>query len=670
MKKTININITGGGKKAAATPSGAREVWPTMLVDELPPGILTEIAFFDGMTRWNSEQQAWEDVSEFYNDYGNTARPMVSQFTSEPLECRDSAPFHVAPKDATVIVYCSSDSTPDPQIVADQFGPDNPDAWNTKPILTNAANNEQEGNRWVVGGAFIVGGETSYWTTAMTMLDIHAELKRSKDEDPVFGMIEPSMYYQDEAEQLKIKYEYMVSTIQQLSYTADLTDKFGISVKELSKTFAHYISGPPLVDTYEWIDSLFFCPFDTTDNDIDLGVEGQGNFKVTRDPVYTAQAVTGKIIDNRKFEVHMVPRRTAYVVYYKHQVRGEDLIETHIDGIDPYDICDLWLVGQYGDEEEQHTQFHDGSYTRGGTFNYLPIETTNHVGIIYGRLPCDFSPSNIGVGEDNPPNYLGHSTEDVVLVDPDGISIGTITQVSQESGEESKAHFLDAGGSQEDADNIYSGSTNSAHVIRAEAGLCLRVFNGSDHSIGQYDGVKNDAFLDTPRTLDGVYGERTENPDNSTEGMKKLWATIENSQFWQEVISPLRTLALNGEGALQSSRIDMIPYGIGICPSKAGSLVAAIRVVGGESWFVWRAKDEDFDTEEERHVVGAGPKGHLSFQSRSADGSLEHYSEGANFDWQPHDSEFADQFTSDGTRKLISAGRVISLADAGYLHEK
>jgi hypothetical protein len=200
------------------------------------------------------------------------------------------------------------------------------------------------------------------------------------------------------------------------------------------------------------------------------------------------------------------------------------------------------------------------------------------------------------------------------------------------------------------------------------------------------DGVKNGRHFDPPYMfdIDGVYHHSTVEDDQLSWGNKRIWAVIESSAYWQEVVSPLRDAAVNSEmlgiGAKQSSRIDMIPYGIGVCPSKSGSLVGVIRR-GGATWFVWRKTDENFEEEKIIHVIGEG-QAHLSFQSRNEDGRLEHFGEGpyhygvangtpewpfAEYDgdnW-PYvfDGDITDQFTSGGSRKLVSVGREVEFTE-------
>jgi hypothetical protein len=113
----------------------------------------------------------------------------------------------------------------------------------------------------------------------------------------------------------------------------------------------------------------------------------------------------------------------------------------------------------------------------------------------------------------------------------------------------------------------------------------------------------------------------------------------------------------------------MIPYGLGVCESEAGSLVGVIRT-GGNVWFVWRKTDENFEEEGIIKVVGSG-QAHLSFQSRNPDGRLEYYTEGeyrhvsGSAYPSAYDGNLTDQFTSTGSRKLVSVGREVEFVDDG-----
>lgn len=185
---------------------------------------------------------------------------------------------------------------------------------------------------------------------------------------------------------------------------------------------------------------------------------------------------------------------------------------------------------------------------------------------------------------------------------------------------------------------------------------------GNSTSYGQLDAFKNQMFLG-PITAEPTYSGAIFTTDDDSLGIKRLWKVIEDSPFWADVIKPLRdaAIAMTGDNSA-ASRIDCVPYGIGISPTKAEELVGIVKS-GAKVFFVWRKTDEDLDD----LMMSNGSAAHLSFESRNTNGRLEHYGEG---DFQDNvsaqdvedlwDAEYADQFSGDGSRKLTAVGREIT----------
>lgn len=667
MKKDILIKMPKKAAEEPEAPKRKKEVWPTMLPGDEPLYPETELHFFDGMTKLSGSD--WIDVAELFNDYGNGDYKM-SQRWNTTFECRDELPHIIVPKDSEIKIYCANKSNPDPNVYEDEYATSNTKRWERKPLLTMAYDWQQYGNRWICGGTYQIAVGGTQIRHDMSPHNVQAILKKSSDSDP-YGIIDPSRYHEQEAKKLKMKWDYNVDDVRPLIYHGYTSGKYGLQVKDLSKTFAHYISGS-LNYTYEWIDNLYWCPFDTTDTNFDRG-DDEGKFKITKDPSYDAEEVSGLFLDGRKFEVFLMPRRIAYIVYYKHHVRSDTTVDKTISGVVEDDDCDVWMDSFFNYGSGIDDELIKAGYTSPGQIDDAHvIESTHYVGIMWGRIPSDFSCHFIGLEES--PIYSGNELEnipnesEVSFYNSGNSLVGTVDLIWEETYEDARDHFVDSGESQEDADEIYSGGGSSFHVVRDSTSYFVRV--GNQASLQTLDAVKNTMLMSPPDTrgLSNIYFGHTFDPDDAAYGRKRLWKVIEDSDYWKNLIDPMRQDAIDRDGVLQSSRIDMIPHGFALSPSKAGSLVAVIRT-GGNTWFVWRATDEDFEDEGQRHTVGTSGKGHLSFQSRDSNGRLRHYREGEyegasdlKYAW---DADFADQFSStEGSRKLDKVGREIDFAVA------
>jgi hypothetical protein len=360
------------------------------------------------------------------------------------------------------------------------------------------------------------------------------------------------------------------------------------------------------------------------------------------------------------------------VSYYRHSVRGTGTVDSTWAGC-PYDATskphtDECVEYYYGDGE--------------GVLSATKLTSTYHIGIMYGRLPNTHHTVELNF-DDTAAVFAGE--REIAATGPvaplfylnDVAAPAVIKDIIwDETVAQAKQRFIDSGGTQEAADNIFTFGGHGFHVIRDDTPYFVGVYGQGTNELISLDAVKNHMSCGPPIFQPGYnivtswfYGQNGSPIDRPHWGVSGIWAAIQNSQYWQSVVAPFRNAALSGSGALQSSRVDMIPYGIGVCPSRTGSLVGVIRT-GGQVWFVWRKTDESFEDEGIIRHTGSG-QAHLSFQSRNPDGRLEHYSEGeyrqVNGSTFPnaYDSDGTDQFTSAGSRKLISVGRDVEIQDAG-----
>jgi hypothetical protein len=708
-------------KKPEKKPLPRKEVWPTMLNEDLPVGLETKINFFDAMTKLDPDTGEWIDVPEWTNDYkepgegesGDTDEDCILKerltFTKEG---RTNMPFHICPKDTTVKIYANKDSRPNKKVIVDEYGDQNEKRWDRKPFGTMAVDWMQDGSRWALGGMyeFKTAVDPFYvQATDMSMMNISVKLKKGKDvkgSDPTvdtaapYAWIDPARYHEQKATNLKLTWDYNVDTMRPLQYHGYLGGTYGIEVKDLSKTFAHYVkkddTDSEIKYTYDWIESAFFCPFDTTDID-----PNDGNYKITREPKFDADDVTsGLIVDDDTFDIFMVPRRIAYHLYYRHHEKTTTTIDREFPTINC--VCDeslqIWggngatITGpdhQDGHDDEIIKVVYDCSLSCSGiaptpastgTLHSRLMKSTHHVATWWGRIPHDFTPHNMLITDDEEDEHYHeavHNTAPIKFYDDEGTDVGTLDVVWEETQEDAREHYVASGGEQKDADEIYSGGGSSFHVLRDETPYYVYIArNNSLNALWPCDAIRNTQYVGPPITReedDNKYVGSVSLHDNDALGIKRIWQVIEDSKFWTDVIQPLRDKAINdSDDAMQSSRIDCIPYGIAISPSKEGSLVGVIRKgTGGNCWYIWRRKDEDFEDEDNPQLrtvkpegeTGSG-KGHLSFQSRDADGGLKHFREPPYALKQYcYDIDAIDHFSGPGSRKLTKFGRDIKYTE-------
>jgi len=127
----INVNITDNRKrrkKAAEEPPPRDVVWPTMLTDELFLKKELIFEFYDGGTTPN------EEYPEFWNDLDMTPDEATKQTLTYTSEWENRGQFVGFPMLSTINVEYYADSRVDPAKLISEFGEDNLDRWNRKPI--------------------------------------------------------------------------------------------------------------------------------------------------------------------------------------------------------------------------------------------------------------------------------------------------------------------------------------------------------------------------------------------------------------------------------------------------------------------------------------------------------------------------------------------------------
>lgn len=643
----IDINIKTPKEKGPQAPPPRRD-FPQIIEDETPVVLPVEISFFDAGTKPSATSGEYDDVD------GLTPQEITEQWSwSDTSSFKEDSPFHLLPKHVSIKVYGGDESGVADSVWSEEYSSDKSDRWDRKPLLSPTKSSRTGDNQRSLGGVYMLSGDgTIYKDYAVHCVRVELHTKIGQ-ENPV-ARISPDMFYDGDAKKLRVKFPEHRAALKPLVFKGRLGRRTGIKVQEVgTKSFAHYSSGPGSY-AYEWLEGIYFNWFDTLDTD---------NFKVTREPDYSADEVSGKVVSKGDVRIGLVPRRWAYYVRYRHQENKTGTTNSNVySSINCACDDELELWNGWSDEAV------DINYTRSTTCDADPpvqsadssltareCESTHYIGVMWGRPPNQFKPSNLG---------LGTVLEDVATVNfcnGSGTSVGTQDFIWCPTKDQAKAQFLAAGGDSGDAEFIHEGGSNAdIHVHRDGSSDYVKI--GNSTSYGHLDAFKNQMFLG-PIVAEPVYSGAVFTIDDDALGIKRLWQVIEDSPFWEDVIEPLRNdaVAMTGDHSA-ASRIDMIPFGIGISPTKEGELVGIVKT-GAKVFFVWRKTDEDLDD----LMMRNGTAAHLSFESRNTNGRLEHYGEGDFEDnWGAqdvedlYDAEYADQFSGDGSRKLTAVGRVIS----------
>jgi hypothetical protein len=269
------IVIKGGNAAGEETPH-VEYGWPQYFDEPgAPPGDIV-VTFKDGGTRWNDTEGEFEDIP------GLTQQTITNQWTGGPYEFRNDDPFYVVPKDTTVKIYGGDDAKVSASVWEEEYDEENTEIWNRKPLanLDSDMLETSGGRNPAIGGRFLMSGEDEYRKTH-SIYNIRLELLTP--DGTTKASINPEAYWEDEAESMKMSQDtfgYIDGgevSIYPLSYENSkmIPGKFGIKVTELAtKSFAHYSNGTSSY-AYDWIEGIYFCPFDTTDST---------NFKISKVP--------------------------------------------------------------------------------------------------------------------------------------------------------------------------------------------------------------------------------------------------------------------------------------------------------------------------------------------------------------------------------------------------
>jgi hypothetical protein len=620
-------------------------VWPTMIDEEEEEPALVELTYYDYGT-YKDNDDNWADIADWYND------DVLSVLWQAEKTFLDNKPFHVSPRKTTYKVYGNVNSKVRNTAIEEQFSEDNPDRWERKPLATRPREWRFDGNRWYVGGTYMfIDPATGQSTIASDYSQFNIKTELCTSPDSSTASIDPDSFHDDKARRLKMKYSEDLGVIKPLIYKGLFPgQRLGLRVKDQSKSYGHYVSGSGLGYTYDWIDGIYFCEFDTSDTE---------NYKVTTEPSFNATEVSGKFISPGKYDVGLIPRRWVYVLRYRHQVNPESEYEENVySGISP--TCESNLSFNWGGVDNNAVKTEYNSSTN--TLKAYKVESTHYLVFFWGRPPCNFTAR--WFHEDGQPS--AEDTSPVGFYNADENFVGTVDLIWNETFEKAQADFVTAGGSSEDASEILTGGlSGNLHVCSDTTQYFVKIGNESTESFGTMSGISSTCYggpVITRSSASYSYqGFDLSGFDTQEFGINRLWKVIEDSKAWTDLIKPLRDKAIAmTDNATSASRIDMIPWGVGISPSKAGDLVGVVRI-REKAYYVWRKTDEEFTPK----VVGSATHP-TRFESNDSTGKLGEFTEG-NYGTlmdagteNLYDADYCDLFVGDSGRKLTHVGREVS----------
>ncbi|MFH0821508.1 MAG: hypothetical protein V2B18_02065 [Pseudomonadota bacterium] len=193
-------------------------------------------------------------------------------------------------------------------LIQAQYGPDNPDRWDRRPLaFTHIRDN---GRRWTYGRL----DDKRCYDFLIELKSRNGHVRFTAGPDMELGQVP------EKGRKMKALMPYRDNVPPEQGATAKNTsgapERFHLAVREIgTKSFGHYLSktiGGNLEYAADFIEpeGVFFSPFDTSDKD---------HYKVTRDLSYDAEEVTGPVVDMfliAKCRVFLMPRRVGY--YLRH----------------------------------------------------------------------------------------------------------------------------------------------------------------------------------------------------------------------------------------------------------------------------------------------------------------------------------------------------------------
>jgi hypothetical protein len=292
----IRLTMTLPKKKIQARPQ-PDIVWPTMLPDDEPGLRCLQIEFFRGDTKDDPESPGnWIVIPEWSGELSEKGTYVFEDLVGPPQWIKWGSTVIPYYEEVHHYTYWGNEYKTNESVIAAEYGPDNAKRFERMPLEIVEERDNDTDRRWTLTGGANVRCELTR-DKETTKYETSPDLKLDGDEK--------GMWQHKINEDKEFTYKLLAPTI----------TRVGLKVTEVgSKTMGHYFhqedpaAGSPLSYAMDWLDteSLMYQPFDTADEE---------DFKVTAEPEYAADAVSGKFIQlNRRRKIHLfwMPRRWAY----------------------------------------------------------------------------------------------------------------------------------------------------------------------------------------------------------------------------------------------------------------------------------------------------------------------------------------------------------------------
>ncbi len=276
-------------------------VWPTMIPDDEPSTRSLKIEFFRGDTM--PDGQGWKIIPEWCGEPETKGSASLAE--------SEMGIYQFKQVDVTW-VYRGNSVLTAPSVIEAEYGPGNPDRWRRMPLTGVDPGTSQEDSdrdtqkRWQF---------TDDMDSPYSSVNLRCTLKREADESARRLDTSPDLHLDgDEKGRWRIRPDAV-----QYKTNPSARGRFGIQIQEIgTRTFCHYVNqedfvhGGPVGYMAEWLEpeGIFYSPFDTLDSE---------NFKVTREPRFDADEVSGRFVDLKRrtrVDIYLMPRRWAFFTYH------------------------------------------------------------------------------------------------------------------------------------------------------------------------------------------------------------------------------------------------------------------------------------------------------------------------------------------------------------------
>lgn len=277
-------------------------VWPTFIPDDEARHGNVEISLFRGDTKREYDSYGlWVIIPEWEGALSEKGSYQLDLNTDKFVKYNERHIFH----------YIGNDYLVSEDVIAAQYGPDNEYRWTREPIFLVTDKDTMNTTQWEMSDD-LDGRPYINAKCALTKGPSVEKYYNSPDHDR--DNTQRGAWQYDPGTDGATVPEDEPATMKLIGLAQV---RHGIKLEEIgTKAVCHYLGNDDeransVGYIMEWIEpeGIMYIPFDTADS---------ANFKVTREPSYSAAAVNGKFIQpdqNRTLEVYWMPRRWAY--YYR-----------------------------------------------------------------------------------------------------------------------------------------------------------------------------------------------------------------------------------------------------------------------------------------------------------------------------------------------------------------